>query len=349
MNTRLSKLAACLLLAVTLCAGKSSAHIFLIEPPGADTLEIGSTVRIAWRVLAAHGHADFDLDYSLTGENGPWFQIARDLLPGTHIADGIYDYNWVVPNAPSDNVRLRVIQDNLLTQSYYSLNYETLTITTLDSDLDGLPNYLDNCPYTDNIDQVDSDSDSVGDACDLCPGFDDALDDDFDSMPNDCDVCPGGDDFLDTDGDGIPNFCDICSSGDDSTDADSDGIADACDLCPGFDDALDIDSDGVPDNCDNCPEHINPDQIDSNSDGIGDVCQACCRVAGDADYGGSVTIGDVTYLITRIFSGGPPPACCQEGDADGSGSITIADVTYLIAHIFGGGPAPICGIAGMEC
>jgi Galactose oxidase-like, Early set domain len=68
----------------------------------------------------------------------------------------------------------------------------------------------------------------------------------------------------------------------------------------------------------------------------------CCDFPGDADGSGSVNIADVTFLIARIFSGGPAPVCEPEGDADGSGAINIGDVTYLIARIFSGGPAPQC-------
>lgn len=65
-------------------------------------------------------------------------------------------------------------------------------------------------------------------------------------------------------------------------------------------------------------------------------------VCGDADGSGSITIGDVTFLIARIFGGGPAPTPEEAGDADGSGSISIADVTYLIAHIFNSGAEPVC-------
>lgn len=75
----------------------------------------------------------------------------------------------------------------------------------------------------------------------------------------------------------------------------------------------------------------------------------CCIVAGDADGGGSINIGDVTYTIAYIFSGGPAASCCEEGDADGGGSINIGDVTYTIAYIFSGGPAPVCGPPGVTC
>ena len=61
---------------------------------------------------------------------------------------------------------------------------------------------------------------------------------------------------------------------------------------------------------------------------------------GDANYDGSVDIGDVTCLIAYIFASGPPPDPLSAGDADLSGSVDIADVVYVIVYIFAGGPAP---------
>ncbi len=74
--------------------------------------------------------------------------------------------------------------------------------------------------------------------------------------------------------------------------------------------------------------------------------QGCCIIPGDADSSGSFNIGDVTFGIARIFSGGPAPACQDEADANGDNMYNIADVTYGIARIFSGGPAPICGSTG---
>ncbi len=65
-------------------------------------------------------------------------------------------------------------------------------------------------------------------------------------------------------------------------------------------------------------------------------------LCGDADASGSVNIGDVTFLIARIFGGGPGPIPEGAGDADGSGSVNIGDVTYLIARIFASGMPPQC-------
>ncbi|MFH1891573.1 MAG: FG-GAP-like repeat-containing protein [Candidatus Zixiibacteriota bacterium] len=63
-------------------------------------------------------------------------------------------------------------------------------------------------------------------------------------------------------------------------------------------------------------------------------------LCGDADRSGMIDIDDVVFLISYIFSGGPPPAPYDQGDADCSGSIDIDDVVYLINYIFAGGPSP---------
>jgi streptogramin lyase len=61
-------------------------------------------------------------------------------------------------------------------------------------------------------------------------------------------------------------------------------------------------------------------------------------VPGDANGDGSVTVGDVFYLINNLFAGGPAPI--GSGDANGDGSVTVGDVFYLINYLFAGGPAP---------
>ncbi len=73
----------------------------------------------------------------------------------------------------------------------------------------------------------------------------------------------------------------------------------------------------------------------------------CCVVAGDANHDAKFNIADVTFMINRIFAGGPAPFCSDEADANGTNSFNIADVTYSIARIFSGGPAPVCGSTGI--
>ena len=91
-------------------------------------------------------------------------------------------------------------------------------------------------------------------------------------------------------------------------------------------------------------------QFDTDGNGILDVCvgglPGCCDTPGDANNSGTVNIGDVTFLIARIFAGGAAPPCQDEADENGDGTVNIADVTYLIARIFAAGPAPICGTTG---
>ncbi len=142
-----------------------------------------------------------------------------------------------------------------------------------DDDSDGWLNSCDNCKNHANADQADADGDGQGDACDACPGFDDAADVDGDGVPDGCDICIGSDDTLDTDADGVPDGCDLCPGGNDAADADTDGVPDGCDKCPGFDDSVDADNDGVPDNCDACAGF--DDNNDADGDSVPDACDIC--------------------------------------------------------------------------
>jgi hypothetical protein len=74
----------------------------------------------------------------------------------------------------------------------------------------------------------------------------------------------------------------------------------------------------------------------------------CCDLAGDANNNGSVNILDITFEISYLYKGGPPPACNDEADANGNGTVNILDITYLISYLYKGGPAPICGETGSK-
>lgn len=145
----------------------------------------------------------------------------------------------------------------------------------VDLDNDGVLDISDNCPNVPNPDQADSDSDSIGDACDD--------DNDNDATSNGDDNCPfvANPDQLDSDSDGLGDACDLDADGDgtsnefdncslipnpEQTDTDGDGIGDACDADDDNDAHLDVD--------DNCPTIVNDDQADQDGDGIGDACDA---------------------------------------------------------------------------
>ncbi len=88
----------------------------------------------------------------------------------------------------------------------------------------------------------------------------------------------------------------------------------------------------------NTPNFVYGSRIYSPATNDGEV--SMCAMAGDPDANSSINIADVTYIISYIFSGGPPPAPLNAGDADCGGGVNIGDVTYLIAYIFGGGMSP---------
>ncbi|MBN4057038.1 choice-of-anchor B family protein [bacterium AH-315-J21] len=75
---------------------------------------------------------------------------------------------------------------------------------------------------------------------------------------------------------------------------------------------------------------------------IYDDGSTCCRLAGDANDDGIFNIGDIVFLINRIFTGGPNGPCPDQMNANGDGTFDLADITFLIERVFRGGPPPTC-------
>ncbi|QLJ52510.1 MAG: hypothetical protein Sv326_0335 [Candidatus Fermentimicrarchaeum limneticum] len=122
-----------------------------------------------------------------------------------------------------------------------------------------------------SVSDIDSDGDGVPDSIDQCP----QLPETFNGYQDD-DGCPDQVPVVDTDKDGIPDSQDNCPyvSNQNQLDSDQDLRGDVCDNClhrQNFDQA-DADQDGVGDVCDNCRNAPNPNQVDTDQDGLGDAC-----------------------------------------------------------------------------
>lgn len=168
------------------------------------------------------------------------------------------------------------------------------TFVPLDSDGDGVPDSIDNCPTISNPDQTDSNNNGVGDACEtnsIACGTGTIL------QGNECVVAPQ----TDSDGDGTPDVYDLCPSDPNKI---SPGLAGCGNTEPVIltcgdgttlnattnqcipEPLADSDNDGVPNAYDFCPDDPNKvfpgitgcgnnDYVDSDGDGVPDVYDQC--------------------------------------------------------------------------
>jgi hypothetical protein len=68
----------------------------------------------------------------------------------------------------------------------------------------------------------------------------------------------------------------------------------------------------------------------------------CCVKGGDANHDGKLNLLDVSYIINKLYRGGPDFFCVEEADAKADGKINLLDVSYIINGLYRGGPMPTC-------
>jgi len=61
---------------------------------------------------------------------------------------------------------------------------------------------------------------------------------------------------------------------------------------------------------------------------------------GDADGNGTVDLGDILFLISYLYKGGPAPVPMAVGNVNADCVVDLGDVLYLISYLYKGGPAP---------
>ena len=123
---------------------------------------------VLYNTSASGADGDFDIriEYGLSAGTTYNGGTGKNGIVGFRLGS---DANQVVTSA-SSSTPTAVGSD---TDYYYHFCSGSLSATActkpLDSDGDGVPDSIDNCPHVANPDQKDTDGDGVGDACDNCP------------------------------------------------------------------------------------------------------------------------------------------------------------------------------------
>ncbi|MFH2047930.1 MAG: HYR domain-containing protein [bacterium] len=166
--------------------------------------------------------------------------------------------------------------------------YFNVEVLLVDSDNDGYNDWIDNCPYIYNPDQLNDDADSWGNLCDNCPGV-------------------ANNDQNNSDNDSLGNLCDNCPEvyNPQQEDTDLDGIGDLC--CCSF-----------RGNADNFVAGQNPIDVADITYLVsylfkGGAIPPCPEQGNANAIGGPellIDVSDIVYLVNYLFKGGPiPPAC----------------------------------------
>jgi hypothetical protein len=63
-------------------------------------------------------------------------------------------------------------------------------------------------------------------------------------------------------------------------------------------------------------------------------------IGGDANHDLIVDVGDVIYIVSYLYNGGPDPLPLESADVNCDGIVNVSDVVYLVNYLYKGGPPP---------
>ena len=213
------------------------------------------TYSITWRITHYISGDEVDIGWwNVTGVNSANTTISHS-VESIHVFDGLIIYSISVSVSSSANETIEYYPD--IDRGY---SYDGFRINVSDLDDDGIEDILDNCQSEPNPEQLDFDSDGVGDVCDTDIDGDDLSNSIPPNQVDDDDKCPY--EFAST-----------------SQDSDGDGCIDPTDQ----------DGDGILDANDNCILIPNPNQANLDDDAQGDACD------GDIDGDNVTNVAPIHY------------------------------------------------------
>lgn len=115
-----------LLLLVLFTFSITEAHVDLNSPQGGEIYIPGDTITIEWQIAISHSIDNWDLYVSYNG-GSTYEDLELNITPIGNNVGLVMTYEWVIPDNPGNQVRIRVVMDNAGTN--YNDNSEDFSIS----------------------------------------------------------------------------------------------------------------------------------------------------------------------------------------------------------------------------